>query len=170
MTIITDFDGTIATLDVDWPLFKLRAIEELKSSDLRISKSFSNNIATLAHSGQLEKVATQFECPLGLPILKDINYEFISYLRSLENFFVISNNLTITIEKSFQLIDLKLEKGKIFGIDRFKDPKPATSAFKELKKFFLINSEECLYIGDRDSDLKFASASGLRFKKITWGQ
>ncbi|MCG9900458.1 MAG: HAD hydrolase-like protein [Hydrotalea sp.] len=165
---ILDFDNTICKLVVDWKALK----NELKTKffnyydfyDLRLFEIYDLLLNNENLSDDVIKIIQKFEQKNNSIKYKEPNIELINFF---ETFYVISNNLTSTVEKF--LVDQKaLNRCRgIIGVDIAKSPKPNVRAFEILlNRYPEIKRDNCIYIGDSDIDEEFAKRSKIQFFNI----
>ena len=165
MTLVVDFDGTIAKLIVDWPAFKSEAFSMCKNLDMEFTK-FSECINFLNQRNLYYDLAFRYECPEGNPTIDLVNRKLVEKIKDENLFYIISNNLTETIRLSLLTIGLNCEPEHILGIDKFKIPKPNSAAGIMLSEEFSVDPLEVLYIGDRNSDFEFSENYGCKFINV----
>ena len=168
MNIFTDFDGTIAVLDVEWSSFKLEVRKLISSinKNLSLDLSFSQQIEFLLKQNQYKELAELYEMPNGKANIIDINSSFINGVLNPSRFAIISNNLTSTIVSALDQIGLECDEKNIYGVDKFLSPKPSIAAWNLVKSEYNLSFDEITYYGDRESDRVFSSAVGIKFEKI----
>lgn len=168
LNTILDFDGTICKLDVDWVALKTE-VHETFNGDYRFkSPKLLPMINTIFEHGsdkeRLLSIIQKYEQPKGVVQFSSVNTRL---LNTYNLFYIISNNLTSTVDmviRELNLIDRCLE---VVGIDLVQSPKPSDNPFKVLQnKKPYLNSENCLYIGDSETDYFFTLNCNLKFLNV----
>ncbi|PCJ20646.1 MAG: hypothetical protein COB02_03735 [Candidatus Cloacimonadota bacterium] len=161
---IFDFDGTIATIDVDWISLKKKINTLCIQNEFRIEQKLNLKIDQLkavdSNVFQIIKSFEQNSADVDFQEIKPI----ISFLKKLDVFYVVSNNLRSTVSIVLKKIGLFENCKKIVGIEDIKNSKPSCSAFEVLLPF--LNKGKSIYIGDRETDLEFAKNSNIDFKYV----
>ena len=176
--LIFDFDGTVATLPVDWrgqrALFhqhliqlgvvlpEIRRIDEMELEALEKHVDLSERI--LAFRSELEaSAAPSVVIPDTLAILTTRENP-IANCRA----HIISNNLRSTVERELARFNLRSRFSSVYGLDDTRKPKPATNAGLLLQSIHKINFSNCIMLGDSDhTDGEFCSRLGISYINIT---
>ena len=85
----------------------------------------------------------------------------LKMINEIDSFFVISNNLTSTVNKTLTRLNIMQKCIFVVGIDKASQSKPFSNAFNLLKPY--LKKGKTLYIGDRLSDKVFAENCGIDF-------
>ena len=165
--IILDFDGTICNLLVDWASLKneilLKFDHKYHFPDRKLIPMINfindNEDRNLALS-----IIEKYEMPEGKAKHNDFN---LRLMNESNDFIIISNNLTATINQVLTA-EKQLEKvKKIYGIDKVKVSKPSIQVFEEVLKYCQDRDlKNYLYIGDSEVDNQFANNCGIDFINI----
>lgn len=161
---IFDFDGTIAKLNVDWASLKDEISILCKKHNININQKLNIKIDLLKEKIDnkiLFKILKKYEQRSNkvdfTPIENSLNI-----IKELDYLFIISNNLSSTVEKCISELNIEKKSIIIFGIDSIKKSKPNVEAYKKIEPF--LNKGSSIYIGDRESDLEFANNCRINFK------
>jgi len=165
---IFDFDGTLVNLSADWKLLKKELI------NLSAEHSLKNELSTYERIIKLQMLdknlyekLSKIEAPNQKPIY-EINDNVIEFIRSkLDNFSIISSNLTSTINIVLEELDLKKKCIEVIGLDKVSSPKPNKNPFEKLiinlKKRNYNFEGQIFYVGDKKVDQEFANNCDLSF-------
>jgi len=160
---IFDFDGTIASLDVDWKSLKVKVNSFCDNFSLDTNRSLNTKIDDLKNYIDIFSILKCYEQPG-----ENINFipqkKTIDFIKSIEKYYVISNNLNSTVLKT--LTDLNIHKNciQILGIDDIMQSKPNTEAYLKIR--CSLEKGNSIYIGDRSSDNDFAINCSIDFYDI----
>lgn len=178
MTIIFDFDGTIAdTLKLTLQLFNTVApkyklpqikdsdVEELRNSSAReLLKKYPLSPWKLLRlvneiQSQLKKhIATVQPIPGMITTLHELKKA--------------NNTIGIVTSNSEKNVKLFLQKNKITAIDFFHTEKNLFGKGKVLSKVIKqkkLDKKEVLYVGDEVRDIEAAHSAGIKVIAVTWG-
>tara|TARA_B100000242_G_C42805870_1_gene374727 strand:- start:35 stop:574 length:540 start_codon:yes stop_codon:yes gene_type:complete len=165
---IFDFDGTLVNLSADWKSLKKELINLSAEYSLRNELSTYERIIKLQMLNKnLYEKLSNIEAPNQKPIY-EINDNVIEFIRSkLDNFSIISSNLTSTINLVLEELDLKEKCIEVIGIDKVSSPKPNKNPFEKLiinlKKRNYNFEGQIFYVGDKKVDQEFANNCDLSF-------
>jgi FMN phosphatase YigB (HAD superfamily) len=177
--ILFDYDSTIASVPVDWPLARI----EFRSY---LAETFpSLIIPDSARVDEMEAIALS-----NAPNQKDQVFQFrfdlesaldgghtplaetcvlIEALVQMPDYrlFVISNNLHRTVEVGLKQLGLSEAFEAILGVDDSGAPKPDTAAFAMLQASHGLIPSKCIFVGDNDrTDGGFCRALDIPFINI----
>lgn len=165
---ILDFDNTICKLIVDWQSLK----NELKTkfsdyhdfNGLRLFQIYDILLNNKNIFDDVIKVIQKYEQENNSIKYIQPNLDLLNYFKT---FYIISNNLTSTVEKFLEAQKVRNRCKGIIGVDIAKSPKPNVKAFEMLlNKYPEIKSDNCFYIGDSDIDDEFAKNNRIQFINI----
>lgn len=164
--VIFDFDGTICKLVIDWVNLKSAISYQfgLNSGKLMemINHVYSN--ANIEEIKKLNSLIATFEQPNGISSYSDFNAELLNVRSKL---FVVSNNLTSTVEYVLRKEDVMNRVCMVIGIDKMKKSKPDPNSFSLILKVTNDkNKSDYLYVGDTEIDKKYAEYCGIDFCHI----
>lgn len=161
--VIFDYDGTIAKIPIDW-------------SDAR--RAFRHNFPDIGKDGerldQLEFQALKAEIkPEAVFFTRNCverfkhgehepRQEIIDFLKLVTApKYIISNNLTETVEKGLEQLGIRNEFADVIGVDKSNEPKPSPGALTLLPKEH--QRTDVIVVGDsNETDKPFAQNAGLR--------
>lgn len=165
ITYIFDFDGTIVDLKIDWKSLKNDVNDICLNYGINPTNKKLNTKIDLLKNEKVEvnSLVKRYE-QNNNKVLYKAKPKTIELIETLNEFYIISNNLHSTIE--IVLEDLKLSKKckKIIGIDNVSMSKPSSESFLLIQNH-LIN-HEVIYIGDRETDKLFSENSNIKFKYV----
>lgn len=163
LNYIFDFDGTIVDLHVDWKNLKEEVNAICSSHGIDTVQKLNVKIDLLKEKTNVLDIVKRFE-----QVDEKLSYSPISrtldLINSLDEFYVVSNNLSSTVKQVLHELNLLNKCKKIIGIDDVEKSKPSDESFLRLKEF--LNYETSLYLGDRDTDKEFAENSNIKFKHV----
>lgn len=154
---IFDFDGTIVDLSIDWQSLKKELRFILNSFHLQKSKNFYEDIDNLRSSCKIFDLLEKYENEA----IFSPKEQTLKMINEIDSFFVISNNLTSTVNKTLTRLNIMQKCIFVVGIDKASQSKPFSNAFNLLKPY--LKKGKTLYIGDRLSDKVFAENCGIDF-------
>ena len=159
---IFDFDGTIATLDVDW--INLR--NEIKILCKKHGIGFKHKLNIMIdllknYESNLYSIIKKYEQRNNVPKYV-VNQGIIDFINTKDSFYIVSNNLNLTVKSVIEDLGLANKCKKIIGIDDIKKSKPDAESYKKLKAYLKIGSS--IYIGDKNTDKEFAKNCNINFK------
>ena len=161
---IFDFDGTIATLNIDWSSLKEEINILCKKYNININQKLNIKIDLLKEKIDnkiLFTIIKKYEQKNNKVDFIPIN-KILNFIDELDYLFVISNNLSSTVKRALLELNIYKESTIIIGIDSVNKSKPNIEAYKKLEPF--LNKGSSIYIGDRESDLEFANNCKINFK------
>ena len=159
---IFDFDGTIATLEVDWTSLKDEIKILCKKHGIEIKQKLNIKIDLLKENeSNLYAIIKKYEQWNSAPKYV-VNQSIVNFINTKDSFYVISNNLHSTVKSVLGELGLVSKCKKIVAIDNIKNSKPNIEAYKKLKVLLKIGSS--VFIGDRDTDKEFARNCNIDFK------
>ena len=161
---IFDFDGTIATLNIDWSSLKEEINILCKKYNININQKLNIKIDLLKEkidNKTLFTIIKKYEQKNNKVDFIPIN-KILNFIDGLDYLFVISNNLSSTVKRALLELNIYKESTIIIGIDSVNKSKPNIEAYKKLEPF--LNKGSSIYIGDRESDLEFANNCEINFK------
>ena len=173
---IFDYDGTIASLNVDWVKvrkdfrehFKQQLVEFDCSENVRVDEM---EYLLLKNKPEIQKKIFQFRNDFENTIKH--HKLIISTFHILENIqnkrnFIISNNLTSTVETGLNQLGILDRFVHILGLDKIKLPKPDISAWNVLSELQHMDRTQVLFVGDNErTDGLFSQNIGIDFYNIT---
>ena len=161
---IVDLDGTILTLQADWPAVRAWLARQMNGYDPE--KPFDQNLKALRDQDR----------PLYLNLLPQLalfeqnrieqaprNLKLIEELRHAE-WALYTSNLRSTAEAAMKL--LRLEPVMIVAKEDVMDPKPAPEGALLILKNLNWDPKQTLYIGDNWKDEESAKGAGVKFQKV----
>lgn len=168
LNFVLDFDGTICKLEVDWVALKKEVYDTFHHDYLFESSKLLPMFNTIFEHGsdkeKLFSIVQKYEQPNGRVRFSSFNTEL---LNKCNMFYIISNNLTSTVDMVIQEMKLKERCLEIVGIDIVQRPKPSDNPFRVLQnKRPYLNNENCLYIGDSETDRFFTLNCNLKFLNV----
>ena len=155
--LISDFDGTLVILNVDWNSVLEKTISYFKeklnlSIDLDTYWELTYKFSTLylKHKQQLDNILREEENK----VIENNAWEKINSklwdLLSKKDFSILSNNLSTTVEEI--MLKESLVPSMIIGRDRVSLPKPDVEGINLIIRSFKLKKEEVLFIGDTKWD------------------
>lgn len=176
--IIFDYDGTIATIPIDWKKVRLDCYNHLKQrfDGLEIGKNQRlDEMEALALSFYPDEAEYIFafrsrvesNCSLNhIPIQSVIN--FLKCIYADYNCFVVSNNLYSTIMTGLTSLRLEHCFKSVLGVDSIGRPKPDTRSILILQKKFGVETKSTIMFGDSlNTDGKFCENLKIQFVNIS---
>lgn len=173
--VIFDFDGTIATLPVDWYGLKQRLLEFLHEQGIeRTSMTFWKDIELIKQ--QLSPPALQevYRCIEGyehpaVPMMA-VNENVVKYLKNIVaaggKVAICSNNMTSTVRMGLERLGLKESVAMVVGLDSVGRLKPHPEGVLRILRELHISAREALFVGDSGFDEEAARAAGVRFAHV----
>lgn len=165
---IFDFDGTLLNLDVEWAQLREEVARKLSVGRSAEHHSLSSLIDRVvrqqgAHGrAMLANIIKKYEQPAGRIRVSRINECVVEFVNKLPSFYVISNNLNSTITAGIEFLNLEMRCRRVIGFDSVLWSKPNEEPYRKLCALHPMLGRT-VYIGDRDSDLKFAQNSRIDF-------
>lgn len=160
---IFDFDGTIVDLYVDWKNLKEEVNSICNSYRIDTNQKLNIKIDLLKTKIDILDIVKKFEQIDGkvsyIPITRTL--EFINIL---DEFYVVSNNLSSTIRQVLNELNLSNKCKKIIAIDNVQKSKPSSDSWLQLKEFLKYGNS--IYIGDRVTDKEFAETCNMKYKYV----
>lgn len=160
---IFDFDGTIVDLYVDWKNLKEEVNSICNSYRIDTNQKLNIKIDLLKTKIDILDIVKKFEQIDGkvsyIPITRTL--EFINIL---DEFYVVSNNLSSTVRQVLNELNLSNKCKKIIAIDNVKKSKPSSDSWLQLKEF--LKHGNSIYIGDRVTDKEFAETCNMKYKYV----
>ena len=160
---IFDFDGTIACLQVDWHSLKLEVDAMCASHAIETDMPLNKKIDSLKPFVNIGEILKRYEQPCS-----DVEYvpnnNVIKFIRNLEFYYVVTNNLHSTAKKVLDELNILEHCFSIIAIDDVSNSKPDSESYRKLKP--KLKRGKSIYIGDRESDNRYAINCGLDFKNI----
>ncbi len=160
---IFDFDGTIASLIIDWKSLKSEIDEHCQIYNIEKNKSLNQKIDELKNYVNVFNIIDKYEKPNGV-INFDSKKRIIDFIKDLNAYYVISNNLNSTVTSALKRLDIHSSCVQIYGIDDIINSKPSTESYFKMKPY--LKDGKSIYIGDRDSDRDFARNCKIDFFDI----
>ncbi len=175
-TVIFDYDGTIADLPIDWISLRPQFLHLAKEISPR--SNFSPNMRVdemefellnqnpnhlpriLAWRRSIEEAVRKPHVPFAKVLL------FIRELKEEGNphLFIISNNLTQTVQMGLRQLDLSSAFQDVYGFDRIGMPKPSTKGADVLSREHSPNWNKTVFLGDSDrTDKGFCQKVGIPY-------
>tara|TARA_B100000242_G_scaffold108043_1_gene75047 strand:+ start:238 stop:786 length:549 start_codon:yes stop_codon:yes gene_type:complete len=170
---IFDYDNTICSIPIDWKTQRLYFKEFAKEN---FHFSFDNELTV----EQMEKTLL-----MEFPLLKEQIYQFrsvlepkylnkhllnkniFSKLKSTNNNYIVSNNLTNTVISGLEYFNLLHFFKKVIGVDFMYSPKPSTKSWLFLKEYYNLSVSSTVMIGDNPmTDGLYASNIGLSYENV----
>lgn len=179
-TFIFDFDGTIASLAIDWPSARSEFREYLNfcfpalgmSDELRVDEM---EAVALKHYPESKNQIFDFRLALETQSMQDlvpveVTCELIQWIKRETNstLLILSNNLHETVARSLKQLGLDSSFSLIAGVDDVGVPKPSPEGMSFLETIAPIDRSLCLMIGDNErTDGGFSKNVGISFLNIT---
>lgn len=166
---IFDFDGTIVDLHVNWKELKKEVNNLCEKYSIEMNQKLNLKIDQLKSKTNVLDIVKRFE-----QVDEKVSFSRVSkaldFIDNLDEFYIVSNNLNSTIQKVLKDIKLSNKCKKIIAIDDVEKSKPSNESFFILKGY--LQYKTSLYIGDRETDKKFAENCKMKFKYVEeiWGE
>lgn len=179
--ILIDLDETLLVLGVDWEALK-KAFTDLYESTYHIPLPVKGFMEIFGYIKQKHGEAAlkpyielqrkyEFEAinsPKTVPLW--LIKEGLSILRSIIPAFtimaVISNNFHETISKVLERFSIKFRFQYIIGRDDVKEAKPNPEGLLRVIKMFSLPPNECIYIGNHETDALAAKGANIPYLDI----
>ncbi len=175
--LIFDFDNTLAVNSQDSDIAIARIIENITGKTITLSDigAFTSDYQLCAYflkGDQLEraydlileenlKYIEHFSYPPGL-------FNVLSTLKKDYLLFIASGRDQASLRESISREGLADFFCDIIGDVPGQTPKPHPSMLLQLFEKHHLNSSDCIYIGDKDSDFLFADSAGCKFIASSW--
>lgn len=173
--VIFDFDGTIATLPVDWYGLKQRLLQFLHEQGIeRTAVTLWNDIEQIKRQLPPETLEEAYRCieayeHAAVPLM-EVNETAVQYLNSVvaagRRVAVCSNNMTSTARIALERLGLKECVAMIVGLDSVGRLKPHPEGVLRILHELRVSASDALFIGDSRFDQEAARAAGVPFKHI----
>lgn len=171
--IILDYDKTISSLNLNWEPYRgaFRTFAE---------KTFAVKFGLNMRVDQMEKkLIDQFPLEskkifsFRRKIEKQIdgqtpNIELVQFISNCDsNFFIVSNNLTCTIEDGLSFLGIHQKFKEIIGVDFFNIPKPSIKSWEYLSGKYKLNFTNTIFIGDSpENDGVYANKARIYYLQL----
>jgi len=160
---IFDFDGTIAELYINWGDLKKEIDMICRRFGLETDQKLNVKIDELKSKTDVINILKKFE-----QVNSEVSFcqkdNTIRFIQSLEEFYVVSNNLRSTILIVIEKLNLLNKCKKIIGIDDVTKSKPEIDGFLHLRNF--LKYEKSIYVGNSDVDKIFAQNCKISFLHV----
>lgn len=163
LNYIFDFDGTIVDLHVNWKDLKEEVNKLCKQFAIETNQKLNLKIDLLKEKTNVLDIVKRFEEVDGKVSHTTIS-KTLELINSLDEFYVVSNNLNNTVEQVLEELNLLNKCKKIVAIDDVEKSKPSNESFLKIKES--LKYEHSLYIGDRNTDKHFAENCNMKFKHV----
>lgn len=179
-TVIFDYDGTIANIQINWIEARHRIRIFLRSPPIGLT--FEDGLRV----DEMEAIAVD-----KFPDQADYVFSFRSIIERAQTdshvpiracvdllqsrvlqenpirLFVLSNNLTNTVESGLRSLGLQNIFEAVIGINTTNQPKPKLASAHLLQKEYGIELKNSIMVGDSEStDGEFCRAAGIKFLNI----
>ncbi len=169
--VILDFDGTICDLNVDWAGLKSVIYQQFAKRynwDKPLKLMEMINIIYQKNNPSdkvlLLSEIRKFEMDGNAVSYTNVN---INLLDSVEDFYIISNNLNETINIALRQMQVANKCKAVIGIDDVIKSKPNINPFNILCSLTgSYRKESYIMIGDTETDQLFAEGANIDFKHI----
>jgi HAD superfamily hydrolase (TIGR01509 family) len=173
--VIFDFDGTIATLPVDWYGLKQRLLRFLHEQGIeQTSITFWKDIEQIKQQLSPATLEKAYRCIEGyehpaVPLM-DVNEKVVKYLKGIVaaggKVAVCSNNMASTVRMGLERLGLKESVAMIVGLDSVGRLKPHPEGVLKILRELQVSASDALFIGDSGFDEEAARSAGLRFTQV----
>jgi FMN phosphatase YigB (HAD superfamily) len=172
--VIFDYDKTICSLNLNWEKYR------------REFRTFSHNTFPVKFNDrmrvdQMEKILIErfpsdvkkifsFRRKVEEQIVNLIpNYKLVEFISVCnQQLFIVSNNLTHTVETGLRFLGIHQKFTEIIGVDFFNIPKPSTVSWEYLSDKYKLNYTNTIFIGDSpENDGVYAKNAGIYYHQIT---
>lgn len=170
--VIFDFDGTIATLPVDWYGLKQRLLWLLHEQGVeRTSLTFWKDIEQIKQQLSPAALEEAYRCIEGyehpaVPQM-EVNEKAIKYLKDVVaaggRVAICSNNMTSTVRMGLERFGLKKSVAMVVGLDSVGRLKPHPEGVLKILRELRVSASDALFIGDSGFDEEAARSAGVRF-------
>jgi len=176
--VIFDYDGTLATLPIDWVSERTRYREYLRTFGVR------DGLLDHMRMDEMEKVALEqgtltwdevyfFRKALEATVSgKHHPHPEICAMAELwflagKNLIVLSNNFQQTVLNGLEQMNLSAHFQLVVGIDNARFPKPSTAGLDVICKYLLLDPSKTVMVGDSlAADAAFCITTGIHFLHV----
>lgn len=173
--VIFDFDGTIATLPVDWYGLKQRLLGLLHEQGMeRTSLTFWKDIEWIKQQLSPAALEEAYRCIEGyehpaVPLM-EVNEKAVKYLNDViaagGRVAICSNNMTSTVRRGLERLGLKESIALVVGLDSVGHLKPHPEGVLRILHELHVSASDALFIGDSGFDEEAARSAGVQFTHI----
>ena len=169
--IISDFDGTLVVLEIDWQEV-VDAVNDYMKNELNIPEkiesfwhlTFKYPSLYLKHKRKFDSfIKEQEDIVIKEKKWKKINLNLWKILEK-KKFSILSNNMSSTIENI--MVEENLIPSLIIGRDRVSIPKPEVEGIKLIMRTFKLKKEDVIMIGDTKWDRLTAERAGISYMGV----
>jgi len=172
--IIFDYDGTISRIPIDWTKVRTKF---LSFAHTKFNYIFDNSLRV----DEMEHILlneTTINPQMIFQIRREVenictgkhinNYKLVNFISdSKNNYFIVSNNLQVTVEHNIRKLGIFCDFKKIIGCDSYNSNKPSTLSWQKLFSEFDLKTSDTLVVGDSpQTDGLYAKNIGLPYFQI----
>ena len=97
------------------------------------------------------------------------NHELVEFISNYDSqLFIVSNNLTQTVEDGLRFLGIHQNFTEIIGVDFFNMPKPSIISWKYLSGKYGLNDTNTIFIGDSpENDAVYAKNAGIFYFQLS---